>query len=95
MTTPDSENNRVQKFMGDKPGSVIVRLIFISLIVGAVMALMGLSPRALVDSVLRFARSIWAMGFDAIHEVSSWLIAGAVIVVPIWLIARLLRERNP
>ena len=94
MPSPDAEKNTVEKFLGDRPGSVIIRLIFISLIVGAVMALLGLSPRALIDSALRFVRSIWAMGFDAVHEVSSWLIAGAVIVVPVWLIARLLRGRN-
>lgn len=83
-----------ERFLGDRPGALIVKLVFVSLIVGAAMALIGISPRELVDSVLRFVRSIWAMGFDAVHEVVSWVIAGAVIVVPIWFVARLLRQRS-
>lgn len=92
--TPFGRNRPVEQFMGDRPGSVIVKLIFVSLIVGAVMALLGLSPRALIDSALAFFNSIWSMGFEAVREVVSWLLAGAVIVVPVWLVARLLRSRK-
>jgi hypothetical protein len=85
---------KIERFLGDRPGSIVVKLIFVSLIVGALMALLGLSPRAIVDSAYRLVRSVWAMGFDAIHEVTGWLIAGAMIVIPVWFIARLLRSRN-
>jgi Na+/H+-dicarboxylate symporter len=87
-------DSQLERFLGDRPGPTILKLVFVSLIVGAALALMGLSPRELVDSLLRFVRSIWAMGFDAIHEVIGWVVAGAVIVVPVWLVARLLRQRN-
>lgn len=94
MTDPDNKARPVEKFLGDRPGSVIVRLIFISLIVGAVMAMFELSPQALVEAILRFFRSIWEQGFDAVYKVAGWLIAGALIVVPVWLVARLLKSRN-
>jgi hypothetical protein len=81
-------------FLGGSPGPVVVKLVFASLIVGALMALLNLSPRAVLDGVVRLVRSVWEMGFDALHEVTGWLIAGAMIVVPLWLVMRLVNGRK-
>ncbi|MGL4728844.1 MAG: DUF6460 domain-containing protein [Bosea sp. (in: a-proteobacteria)] len=91
---PEPAKPALAGFLGGSPGSVILKLIFASLIVGALMALLGLSPRAVVDGMLRLVRSIWDMGFDALHEVSGWLIAGAMIVVPLWFVMRLINGRK-
>jgi hypothetical protein len=40
-------------------------------------------------SVERLLRSIWDMGFDAIWWLWRYFLLGAVIVIPIWLIIRL------
>ena len=52
---------------------------------------MGLDPLNLVDSLRRLMLRIWDMGFDAIRWVWRYLVLGAAIVVPIWLIIRLTR----
>ncbi len=93
-TEPDTKPDALARFLGGSPGAVILKLAFASLIVGALMALLGLSPRALVDGLLRFIRSIWSMGFEAIDQVAAWLIAGAVIVLPLWLVMRLVSGRK-
>jgi Family of unknown function (DUF6460) len=80
-----------QRFMGGSPGNVLVKLIFASLIVGALMAFLGLSPLRLLDSLIRFIRSITDLGFDAVREVFTWVIAGALVVVPIWFVMRLIK----
>lgn len=84
----------LQRFLGGSPGSVIVKLIFASLIVGALMAFLGLSPLRLFDSLIRFVRSITDLGFDAVREVFTWVVAGALVVVPIWFVMRLLKGRK-
>jgi hypothetical protein len=91
---PSEPRSQISGFLGGSPGSVAVKLAFASLIVGALMALLGLSPRAVVDGVIRLIRSVWEMGMDSIHEVAGWLIAGAMIVVPLWFVMRLLNGRK-
>lgn len=86
-------NGNLERFLGGSPGSVIVRLIFISLLVGAGMAFLGLSPRGLLDALLRFVQSITDLGFDAVRDIGGWLIAGAIVVIPVWLLLRL-TQRN-
>jgi len=34
---------------------------------------------------------VWDMGFDALRWLWRYLLLGAVVVVPIWLIVRLMR----
>jgi hypothetical protein len=84
----------MERFLGGSPLGVLIRLIFISLLVGAVMAFLGLSPQALYESAVRFLRSITGLGFGAVREVGQWIVAGALIVVPLWLISRLFAARR-
>lgn len=84
----------MERFLGGSPLGVLVRLIFVSLIVGAGMAFLGLSPRGLYEAVARFVHSIADLGFGAVREVGQWVIAGALIVVPLWLLMRLFASRR-
>jgi hypothetical protein len=85
--------NKLSRVLGGSPVSVILKLVFLSLIVGAIMAFLGLTPRALFSAISQFVSSILNMGTDAIREVAQWIVAGALIVVPVWLIVRLLGRR--
>ena len=49
----------------------------------------GLIANLLVQVGLFFALSIWNMGFDAVRWLWRYFLLGAVIVLPIWLLARL------
>lgn len=87
-------NGNMQRFMGGSPLGVLVRLIFISLLVGAGMAFLGLSPTNIYESVVRFIRSLGNLGLGALSDVGQWIIAGALVVVPVWLIMRLFASRR-
>jgi len=87
-------NGSVERFLGGSPLGVLIRLLFISLLVGAAMAFLGLSPRGLYEIVARFVRSIGDLGFGALSEVGQWVLAGALVVVPLWLLARLFAARR-
>jgi Family of unknown function (DUF6460) len=73
---------------GGRPLGVLFRLIVLSVIVGVVLALLGLSPYQLVDSVRVAALRLYQMGFDAFGWLFQYFLLGAVIVVPLWLISR-------
>jgi hypothetical protein len=80
----------VSRFFGGSPLAVLARLILVSILVGVVLSALGLDPFDIVRSLQRLALSIWNMGFDALRWVWRYLLLGAVIVVPIWLILRLI-----
>jgi hypothetical protein len=81
----------VTRFFGGSPLAVIGRLILISILVGVVLAAIGLDPWNIVRSIERLIRSIWDMGFEAIEWLWRYFLLGAVIVIPIWLIVRLIK----
>jgi hypothetical protein len=84
-------NEHVNRFFGGSPLAVLFRLILLSILVGVVLSAIGLDPRDIINSVQRLIRSIWDMGFDAVEWLWRYFLLGAVIVVPIWFLARLLK----
>lgn len=81
----------ITRFLGDTPGRVLVRLVFLSFIVGVVMAALGIQPYDLVENAIDFFRGIWNLGFDAIERVWEYFLLGALVVVPIWIVLRVLK----
>jgi hypothetical protein len=79
----------VHRFFGGPPLMVIGRLIMLSILVGVILAAIGLDPWNIIESVQRLIRHIWNMGFDAIRWLWRYFLLGAVIVLPIWLLVRL------
>ena len=76
------------QIFGGNPITVGLRLMIISLIVGVILSALGLTPLTLIDGLFDIIGRIWAMGFDAIDHILGYLLIGAVIVVPVWLIMR-------
>jgi hypothetical protein len=92
MNTPTQrESNYVNWFFGGPPLSVIFRLILLSILIGVILQVLGLDPWNIFDSLRRLVLHVWDMGFDAVRWLWRYLLLGAVIVVPIWLIVRLMR----
>jgi hypothetical protein len=83
---PDNTTTRI---LGGSPLAVLGRLILVSILVGVILSALGLDPFDIVHSVERLIRSIWNMGFDAVRWVWRYFLLGAVIVIPIWIVTRL------
>ena len=79
----------VQRFFGGPPLAVVGRLILLSILVGVILAAIGLDPWNILELVRRLIERVWNMGFDAIRWLWRYFLLGAVIVVPIWLLVRL------
>jgi hypothetical protein len=82
-------NEGLTRAMGGSPVAVVFRLILLSILVGVVLSVLGLNPWNIVDSIRTLIQNIWNMGFDAIERLLRYFLLGAVIVIPIWLIMRL------
>ncbi len=85
--------SNLSRFMGGSPGAVLVKLVFLSLLVGAFMAFLGLTPFGLIDTVVGWVQSVFDLSFETLLEIGRWIVYGAIIVVPLWLISRLLGRR--
>jgi Domain of unknown function (DUF6460) len=83
--------NDVNRFLGGSPFAVLGRLVLLSILIGVVLSAVGLDPWNIVDSLTRLIRSIWDMGFDALRWLWRYFLLGAVLVIPIWLILRIVR----
>jgi len=92
MTTPiQRENNYINRFFGGPPLSVIFRLVLLSILIGVILQVLGLDPWNILESLRRLVLRVWDMGFDALRWLWRYLLLGAVVVVPIWVIVRLMR----
>jgi Na+/H+-dicarboxylate symporter len=75
---------------GGHPLAVILRLALISIVVGIVMKALGIDLSNFFDRINQLLRSLYDLGFGAVEWVLEYLLLGAIVVVPIWLVARLL-----
>ena len=71
--------------------SVIFRLILLSILIGVILEIIGLDPWNLIESLKRLVLHIWDMGFDAVRWLWRYLLLGAAVVIPIWLVVRVMR----
>jgi hypothetical protein len=82
------------RFFGGSPLGVIVRLVLLSIVVGVLLAALGIDPWNIWRSLEALTRRIMSMGFEAVEWVWRYFLLGAVIVLPIWIIVRLVRMRR-
>ncbi len=79
------------RFLGDTPLRVVIRLIVLSFVVGLVLSALGLRPYDIYWWARRAVLHIYDMGFAFFAESFNYLVAGALIVVPLFLISRLFK----
>jgi hypothetical protein len=90
-TDPPTAGGYLNRFLGGPPLSVIFRLALLSILIGVIMQVLGFDPWDIIDSLRRLVQYVWDMGFDAVRWLWRYLLVGAAVVIPIWLVVRLLR----
>ena len=82
--------------MADKPVTVgtVLRLALACLAVGLVLAVLGVTPADLLDSVTGAAARLWELSRSALGWAGSYMLLGALVVLPIWLVRKLWRRLN-
>jgi hypothetical protein len=80
----------MDRIFGGNPLGVIVRLIVLSIIVGVVMSALGIHPGNILYHLERLIRRISDLGFGIFETAFAYFLLGAIVVLPIWFIARVL-----
>lgn len=75
---------------GGNPLGVLVRLAVLSIVVGIVLSALGITPANFFYHINILLRRLYDLGFGAFEWVLQYLVLGAMVVLPVWLIARLL-----
>ncbi|MBB4101521.1 DUF6460 domain-containing protein [Allorhizobium borbori] len=87
-------SEQFNRFLGDTPARTLVKLLLVSLVVGFVMAFLGIFPADILDGLHRFFLGLWYRGFEALGEVWRYLALGATVVIPVFIILRIISYRR-
>ena len=87
-------SDQANRFLGDSIGRTLIKLVVVSLIVGFVMTVFGLTPWNIIYGFRDFILEIWHRGFSALGRVGDYLLLGATIVIPLFVILRLFSYRR-
>ncbi|MBO6717680.1 MAG: hypothetical protein JJ913_06970 [Rhizobiaceae bacterium] len=82
------------RFLGDTPLRVALKLIVLSFLVGVVMSAFGWTPWDILAGIREFFVRLWDMGFAAIARFGDYLLLGAAVVIPVFVVLRLLSYRR-
>lgn len=72
-------------------GSTIVKLLIACFLVGMSLTVLNLDPRTLMTESLHMLKDLAQWSISNFGDAVSYIMLGAVIVLPIWLISYLLR----
>ncbi len=76
------------------PARVLIKLVLISLVVGVVMSAFHWTPYDIFYGIRDFFLRLWNMGFSAISGFVDYLILGAAVVIPAFILLRILSYRK-
>jgi hypothetical protein len=81
-------------FLGGSVASVVVRLLVVSFVVGMLLTMFGFDPETLYIRFEAMLRHLIAYGLEDFQHVGRILLTGAMIVIPVWFILRLMDARR-
>ena len=81
-------------FLGGSLPTVAVRLLVVSFVVGLLLAMFGFEPETIYERFVQAVRHIVAFGLTDLRQFGRIVLTGAMIVVPIWFILRLMDMRR-
>lgn len=83
-------SNGVARFVGGSPMAVLLRLVVVSFVVGFILETLGLDPASLLSEAERALRHIVEYGLTDVRDFGRILLTGAMVVVPVWIVLRLI-----
>ena len=72
-------------------GATLLRLFILSLVIGLVLSAFDIRPESLLGAVGGTVESIFNVIADAVEWAVPFVLIGAVVVIPIWLILTAIR----
>ena len=92
---PQTETRRspLERFLGGHPLSVMLKLAFISLLVGFVMTMFGINVQGIIRGAMTLLRETLRDGAGLFRGIGGYIVTGAALVVPVRLVIRLSKGR--
>ena len=90
----DQHASPLRRFIGGSPVAVAIKLVVTSLIVGALLMWLRIRPADVFAELGVLFDQLWTLGFRSLQDVGTYLVAGAAIVLPVWLLLRVLSYRG-
>ena len=81
-------------FLGGSVAAVAVRLLVVSFVVGLFLTMFGFDPEDIYVRFVSIVRHVIDFGLTDLRQFGRILLTGAMVVVPIWLILRLMDTRR-
>jgi hypothetical protein len=86
--------NNLSAYLGGSPATVALRLVVVSFVVGMVLVTFGFDPASIIDSFVSLVHRLIEYGLTDFRQFGRVLATGALVVVPVWLVLRLLGARR-
>lgn len=87
-------SDSVNRFLGDTPARVLIKLVLVSLVVGVVMSAFHWSPYDILWAIRDFFLQLWNMGFSAVTRFADYFLLGAAVVIPAFILLRIISYRK-
>jgi hypothetical protein len=81
----------VSRFFGGSPLGVLLRLLLLCVIVGLILDQLDLNAFELFRWAARVLEDVLHNSADVLRAIGRYFLIGAVIVIPIWIVLRILR----
>lgn len=99
MSEEQDRGQRIKRrIFGRSVSRTILQLVIASIFVGAIFSFIGLGAFEFWEGIFNWVREVIALIGDSLGEVIlnllTYFLIGAAIVIPIWLIARILTARR-
>ena len=84
----------LNRFLGDTPMRTIIKLVILCVVVGFIMSTFGLSPLDILYWIRKTFLDLWRSGFATLGKVGNYMLLGAAIVIPLFIVLRILNWRK-
>jgi hypothetical protein len=81
-------------FLGGSLPAVAVRLLVVSFVVGLLLAMFGFEPETIYGRLVELVRHVIEYGLSDLRHFGRILLTGAMVVVPVWFVLRLMDARR-
>ncbi|GAB5377688.1 MAG: hypothetical protein AcusKO_41500 [Acuticoccus sp.] len=82
---------RLEYVLGGTPLGVVIRLLVMSFVVGLVLTVLDVNPNDIIVWIEDRLRFLTSFGFETFEEAGAIILLGAVVVIPVWVVLRILR----